>query len=252
MSGKVIHRHPVGAGSVVAARPAIQRARGGAEPTPALQISSCILPRDLSVRPIDSKTARRICEKHHYLGSYPGGGLLNFGIFADHALVGVAVFAAGPYNVHRYFTGAKRGQVITLSRFWLEDRCGRNSESRILGVICRLLRRWQNTAKAIVAYSDPEAGHDGAIYRAAGFLYLGFSVGMQVYRLRDGSIHHSRSISHRYGTHSLKYLRGIGVSVEAVPQQPKYLYVTFLDPDWRERLRVPALPFSKSGDGQWK
>ena len=218
---------------------------GGATPTSAPQISGCIEPRDLSVRPIDTKTARLICEKHHYLHSYPGGALLNFGIFAGHALVGVTVFGVGPYNVHRLFTDAGRRQVITLARLWLEDRCGRNSESRVLGVIRRLLSRWQKTAKAIVCYSDPLACHDGAIYRAAGFLYLGLSDAMPVYRLTDGTTHHSRSLSHRFGTHSLKYLRASGVPLEAVPQDPKFLYVTFLDPQWRQRLRVPVLPFPK-------
>ena len=227
----------------VVARVATQPRDGGSRPTSPLQSSACIEPRDLSVRPIDSKTAISICKKWHYLRSYPGGGLLNFGVFADHSLVGVAVFGVGPYNAHRYFTDAKRGQVITLARFWLDDRCGRNSESRILGVICRLLRRWQNTAKAVLAYSDPTAGHDGAIYRAAGFAYLGTSEATPLYRLPDGSIHHGRSIGHGFGTRSLKYLRATGVSVEAVPQEPKYLYVKVLDPQWRQRLRVPALPY---------
>ena len=233
------------AGSVVAARSANQRARGGAEPTSALQSSGYIEARDLFVRPIDSRIARSLCEIYHYLHSYPGGAILNFGIFAGHALVGVAVFSVGPYNVHRYFRDANRGQVITLARLWLDDRCGRNSESRILGVTCRLLRRWQNTAKAIVAYSDPVAGHDGAVYRAAGFLYLGLSGAMQKYRLSDGTIHHSRSLSHRFGTHSLRYLKANGVPVEAVPQTPKYLYTTFLDWQWRHRLCVPSLAYPK-------
>ena len=136
-------------------------------------------------------------------------------------------------------------QARTLARFWLDDRCGRNSESRMLGVISRLLRRWQNNAKAIVAYSDPQAGHDGAIYKAAGFLYLGLSTAMPLYRLPDGSIHHSRSLSHCFGTHSVKYLRAAGVLVEVVPQEAKYLYVTFLDSEWRQRLRVPVLSSPK-------
>ena len=227
------------------ARVATQSRDGGSRPTSPLQSSACIQPRDLTVRPIDVKTARLICEKHHYLHSYPAGGLLNFGVFADHALVGVVVFGVGPYNAHRYFASAGRGQVITLARFWLDDRCGGNSESRILGVICRLLKRWQSTAKAIVAYSDPVAGHDGGIYRAAGFLYLGHSEAMPVYRLPDGTIQHSRSLSHCFGTHSLKYLRATGVPVEAVPQESKYLYVTFLDPDWKHRLICSVLPYPK-------
>ena len=230
------------AASVTASTVSDQGAGPGSTPRAALQTLGCIKPRDLSVRPIDPKAARLKCEKHHYLHSYPAGGLLNFGIFAGHALVGVVVFGVGPYNVHHYFTGACRGQVITLARFWLDDRCGRNSESRILRVICRLLRRWQDTAKAIVAYSDPLAGHDGAIYRAAGFMYLGLSEAMPLYRLPDGTIHHSRSLSHCFGTHSVKYLRATGVPVEVVPKLPKYVYVTILDPQWRQRLRVPALP----------
>ena len=239
-------------GGVSAARPASQRAGGGATPTPVLQSSAFIEPRDLYVRPIDRNTARLICEKRHYLRSYPGGGLLNLGVFADHALVGVAVFGVGPYNVHRYFTDANRGQVITLARFWLDDRCGRNSESRILRVICRLLRRGQNTAKAVVAYSDPTAGHDGAIYRAAGFAYLGTSEATPLYRLPDGSVHHGRSIGHGFGTRSLKYFSSAGVLVEAVPQEPKYLYVKVLDPQWWRRLRSPGLPYARPGDGVWK
>ena len=231
------------AGGVAAARPAPQQARSGASPTPALQTSACIEPRDLSVKPIDSKTARLICEKHHYLHSYPAGGLLNFGIFADHALVGAVVFGVGPYNAHRYFADANRGQVITLARLWLDDRCGRNSESRILGVICRMLRRWQATAKAIVAYSDPAAGHDGAIYRAAGFSYLGMSGTTPLYRLPNGNITHSRSLGHSFGTRSLAYFKSQGIHVQTVHLGSKHIYVACIDPSWLYRIKSPILPY---------
>ena len=227
------------------ARVAIQPRDGGSGPTSPLQNCSVFKPKDLVVRPIPHGTAKAICVERHYLGSYPGGALLNFGVFAGHALVGVAVFGVGPYNIHRYLEGAHRGQVITLARLWLDDRCGRNSESRVLGVICRLLGRCQDTVKAIVAYSDPMVGHDGAIYRAAGFLYLGLSEAMPLYRLADGTTHHSRSLSHTYGTHSLKYLRASGVAVEPVARLPKYSYMKFLDPDWRQRLKPQVLSYPK-------
>ena len=125
------------AGSVQAAQPEDHQAGGGSIPTSALQHHSPVQPRDLTVKSIDPKTARLICEKHHYLGSYPAGSLLNLGIFANYALVGVAVIGVGPFNIHRLFRDAEPSQVACLSRLWLDDRCGRNSESRVVGILCR-------------------------------------------------------------------------------------------------------------------
>ena len=101
--------------------------------------------------------------------------------------------------------------------------------------------------KALVAYSDPAAGHTGTIYRSAGFLYLGESTAMPLYKLPDGSIHHSRSLSHRYGTHSRKHFASYGVEVELVPQAPKHTYVALIDPSWRERLTRPLISYPKQG-----
>jgi hypothetical protein len=100
----------------------------------------------------------------------------------------------------------------------------------------------------LVAYSDPAAGHTGTIYRAAGFLYLGESTAMPLYQLPDGSIHHSRSLSHRYGTHSRKHFASYGVEVELVNQLPKHIYVALIDPSWRDRLTRSVIPYPKQGD----
>ena len=233
------------AGSVAAARFAIQQAGGGSIPTSALQHNSHVQPRDLTVKPIDPKTARLICEKHHYLGSYPAGSLLNLGICANYALLGVAVIGVGPFNIHCLFQDAEPSQVACLSRLWVDNRCGRNSESRVLGIICRSLRRCQTRIKAIVAYSDPAAGHDGTIYRAAGFAYLGKSEAMRVYSFPNGSVYHSRTLSHKFGSHSMAHLQARGVDVQPVPQAPKFVYAAFIDPTWRDRLTRPILPYSE-------
>jgi lysyl-tRNA synthetase class I len=132
---------------------------------------------------------------------------------------------------------------------WLDDRLGRNSESRILGIILRMLRRGQSTIKAVVAYSDPLAGHTGTVYRAAGFLYLGQSVGMPLYKLPDGSLHHSRSLSHSFGTHSREHFRAFGVNVEVVEQTPKHTYVALVDPCWRDRLTRTVIPYPTKEQG---
>jgi hypothetical protein len=158
--------------------------------------------------------------------------------------LGVAVLGVGPTNVHRLIRGALPHEVVCLSRFWLDDRLGRNCESHVLAVILRDLRKHQHIIKAIVAYSDPQAGHTGIIYRGAGFLYIGRSSSMPRYLLLDGKAHHSRTMGQVFGSHSLPYLRRQGLAVKALPQAPKFTYVTLIDPTWRQRLSRAVVPYS--------
>jgi len=231
------------AGGVAAAQPALQRARGGATPTPALQPTPRFGAKDLLVRPIPHKIARRVCEQKHYLRSYPGGAMLAFGVFVGGRLLGVGVLGVGPANIRRLFQEAQGKEVACLARLWLDDRLGRNGESRTLGIILRCLRREQDTIKAVVAYSDPAAGHTGIIYRAAGFLYLGPSQATPLYSLNGGRPRHSRSLSHSFGSHSIKHFKAHGVEVELVEQSAKHTYIALVDPSWRERLARPVLPY---------
>jgi hypothetical protein len=150
--------------------------------------------------------------------------------------------------VHRLFAGAEIPEVICLARLWLDDRLGRNCESRTLAIILRHLRRDQETIKALVAYSDPAAGHTGCIYRAAGFLYLGQSQGMRIYRLPDGSVRHSRSLSQTFGTHSWKHFQAHGVPLQVIPRAAKLTYVALVDPAWRSRLTRPILSYPRQGE----
>ena len=234
MTGKV-----TGAGGVAVARPENRREGGGSTPTSALQKSQ-FGAKDLVVHPLSTRAARDICKRRHYLGSYPGGAVLNFGISVMNTLVGVEVLGVGPTNAYRFFDGADRHQVLCLARFWLDDRLGRNAESRTLSIIVRLLRRHQSSVRALVAYSDPSAGHTGIIYRAAGFLYLGESETTPLYRFADGSMHHSRTLGHRFGTRSLRHFESHGVHLEVVARERKLIYVALIDRDFRNRLTRPV------------
>ena len=221
--------------------PSFREERAGSSPSTALQTFN---PKDIFIRPIPGVTARKLCQSRHYLKSYPGGSLLNFGVFVGPRLLGVAVLGVGPTNIHRLFKGALPHEVVCLSRFWLDDRLGRNCESHVLAIILRKLRRHQSVIKAVVAYSDPAAGHTGIIYRAAGFFYIGKSSAMPRYLLSDGKAHHSRTMGQVFGTHSLAYLRRSGLVIEIVPQAPKLTYVALIDSVWQQRLKRPIIQYT--------
>ncbi len=230
-----------GAGGVEAARPAIRQAGGGANPTPALH--------DLQVVPLSHKFARQIVEKHHYLHSMPGGTELCFGVVANGKLMGAITFGSGPANAYRLVNGSARADCLTLSRLCLSDELPPNSESRVIGITLRLIKRTTDV-KFVVSYADPEQGHVGSIYQATNWLYTGMSEATPLIDLGDGIARHSRSVSHALGTHSVRFLTKQGLDVRTIPQQPKHRYIYLLEPCWRSRLNCPVLPYPKREEEQ--
>lgn len=198
------------------------------------------------MRPIPHSVAAQVVRDRHYLHSAPASPLLSFGVFAGKRMDGVAIFTPGPLNGYRLLRGAVRRDVIALARLWLSDDLPRLGESRVLAVLARLVRQ-ATTAKAILAYSDPAAGHTGGIYRAAGWLYLGQAEAQPLMRIGRGPPRHLRTIGSLLGTHSAAYLRSRGLEVEMVPTIPKLRYLKILDESWRARLRIAPSPYPKIG-----
>lgn len=181
---------------------------------------------------------------HHYLHSLPGGTCLAFGVFLETRLMGAITLGVGPKLVHCLVEGASPDDCLTLTRLWLSDDLPKNSESRVLGIVVRSLHK-HTALKFLVTYADPWQGHLGIIYQAAGWFYTGLSEAMPLYDIGDGKPRHSRSLSHAYGSHSVRHFRNHGVDVRLVPQAAKHRYVYFLGAVWRPRLRLRVLPYPK-------
>ncbi len=198
------------------------------------------------VSPIPAQVAKTILEKHHYLHSWPGGTKLAFGVFLGPELLGALTFGAGPAQAYRLVDRARPDDCMTLTRLWLSDQLPVNSESRVIGVVLRNLKK-HTSLKFLISYADPAQGHMGIIYQATGWVYTGLSSAMPLYDLGDGKVRHCRSLSHAYGTRSMKYLTDHGVTVKRISQTGKHRYVYFLDPTWHTRLATPTLPYPKKG-----
>jgi hypothetical protein len=224
------------AGSVIAARPDNHRERGGSNPTSALQL--------IRVQPVPLTVAKTLLIRNHYLHSIPGGTALTFGVFRGPRLLGALSLGVGPKNAHRLVDGAAPDDCLTLTRLWLSEELPHKSESRVIGVVRREIRRHTNL-KFLLTYADPAQGHVGVIYQATGWLYTGTSQATPLVDLGDGVARHTRSLSHVFGTHSLEHFKSHGVTASLVPQAAKHRYVYFLEASWQERLNVPVLPYPK-------
>ena len=217
------------------ARAADRLRDGGSQPTSPLH--------ELVVQPIPIVVAKALLEREHYLHSLPGGTRLAFGVFLSGRLLGAVTLGAGPYLAHRLVQGASPDDCLTLTRLWLSDELPHNSESRVLGILLRALKK-HTPLKFLVTYADPSHGHLGTIYQATGWVYTGTSQATPLYDLGSGAARHSRSVAHAFGTRSMRHFTACGLKVRQVPQAAKHRYVYFLDRSWSSRLKT-SLPYPR-------
>lgn len=143
---------------------------GGSIPTSPLQVYQ---PKELRLEPIEHYVARKIWLEQHYLHRDYAGATLEFGVYPPDrsSIIGAIGFSS------RLGGSVKGGKPDTweIRRMWLSDHhCARNSESRVLAVSCRLVKKLAPHVRYIISYSDHTLqGHKGTIYRAAGFTYSG-------------------------------------------------------------------------------
>jgi hypothetical protein len=201
--------------------------------------------KSLRVEAVLAARVTDLIESQHYLHSMPSVTRECFAVVLGDVLVGAAVFTQGGRHAHRVFQGTTPAQVITLARFWMADGLPGNNESRVLGIVLRLLAR-QERYKFILSYADPAAGHVGIIYQATGWLYLG-QTEPERSLIIDGRPVHPRTASTRYGSNSIAHLRRTGVPVTVKHNPPKHRYAYVLDRSWAWRIRAQVGHYPKSG-----
>lgn len=103
-----------------------------------------------------------------------------FSIISQTELVGGAIVGKpAAFNVeNKYGKG-----TLELRRFALIDECEKNSESRVLGVICKKLRKLG--VPRLLSYADPRFGHSGCIYKASGFRLIGHTAKRTHWKWKD-------------------------------------------------------------------
>lgn len=129
-------------------------------------------PQLLRLRTVPMRVAKLVYEWWHYLGTTPFMGAVHYGVYFGEQLVGCLSY--GQVNapvlegVYDYET---QTEWLELKRFALMDSLPKNSESRVLSVSLKLLRKDFPSIKGVVTYADIGQNHKGTIYKASNFEY---------------------------------------------------------------------------------
>jgi len=219
--------------------------------------------KDIIVKVIPAKIGNDFVRKHHYSGKVDPRSYVHFGCFIDNTLHGVMQLSPSicKHNSINVVKGTGWNEFVELARLAFDDYLPKNSESRCLSIMFKLLRKNAPHIKWVVSYADGAQCGDGTIYRASGFKLIGIKKNSSMYRMPNGDVvcnlvfdpsfssdgENQKRIKYgkvgKYKTwSSIRFLKHIGA--EAIPGfQLKYIY--FLDKDKIKDLTVPILPFSK-------
>jgi hypothetical protein len=122
-----------------------------------------------SVETISRSDAMPIIMRYEWLGTLGRSTLFAGLISPDHEIEGVACFGHGPAGDIRQLIGSP---ALCLERGACVHYAPRNAASFLINAACKLVYRIHGIER-FFAYGDPMAGEYGAVYQAAGWLYLG-------------------------------------------------------------------------------
>ena len=201
---------------------------------------------------INPKIAKDLIIKNHYTHKWTSCRYA-FGLILDNKIMGVCVYG---HPVGRLTTASispkiSDNEVLELTRLWVNDSEGKNTESWFIGQTFKWFRRFDKAIKVLISYSDPMQNHVGYIYQATNWLYQGNKT-----RLVDGYFHvingetlHPRTCFSKYGSTKSEDLLKIDPKYTRFELERKHRYIYILDKKSKKEilntLKHPILKYPK-------
>lgn len=181
------------------------------------------------VAPATRNDVKEFIESHHYSHSINGvKSSYCFTLTHQGTLIGAMLFGQMSTKGQWEPYGSSEQAVLELRRLVLVDDTPRNCESYFIGKALKWLKK-NTSVECVVSYADPAYGHEGVVYKAANFKFVGVTSPTKVVLL-DGKVYHDRALRTKYkGKYKpfAQRLRDAVASGEAVleTRPPKNIYV---------------------------
>lgn len=130
--------------------------------------------KDVAVKVIDSRTAKRYTLANHYMKTFPNPKVC-FGVFYKGRLSGVLSFGlstATAEKVRKIIPQIADNEFIEMQRMHISDILGHNAESFVLGQIYNLFKQ-RTKVKAIITHAGGCKNDCGIVYQSSSWLYFG-------------------------------------------------------------------------------
>ena len=182
--------------------------------------------KDVKINIIRPSEAYELLAKLHYAG-FGRASKIIFGGYLDEELICVAKFSP-PIRVGVASSiELNIDQILELERMCIKSGYNKkNLASNFLSKVIKLIKKSPHQIKALVSFADPAFGHEGTIYKASNWKYLGLTQTSYHYRGPDGRIN-KKTVYNRAKKESLKeseYVKQQNLFKVFDPSKHKYVY----------------------------
>ena len=172
---------------------------------------------------IQHTEAKQFVERWHYSKRMPTGKNICFGLRYAGKLYAVAVYGIGvnPYQAEYLSVQS----VVELKRMCRREPREEYQLSRFIRLTWKMLLR-QHPYDALVAFADPAQGHEGTVYKAAGFAHNGMTNAEWHVIDKDGNLRHRRFVqrtAERRGIPIGQAREDLGVTRVRVPAKHRWV-----------------------------
>jgi len=167
--------------------------------------------------------AKSFVESWHYSKRMPTGQNFNYGCWHGNYCYAVIVYGCGVNPYQAAYLGVD--SVVEIKRMCRREPKENFQLSKLIGLTTRWLRKTVEF-DAVVAFADPEHGHEGTVYKASGFKHEGMSNAEWHLIDENGEKRHRRfafRMARRNGI-TVEEARN-RLSVERIQTQPKHRWV---------------------------
>lgn len=150
--------------------------------------------KDYKVNRIPCKLAKEYIIKHHYSHGCHNAPSPCYGLFDGKNLIGVLMFATPCSEAVRASLWGvdNKNSVTELHRLHIMDCTPKNTESWFISRCFKLLKQDKPQIKGIISFSDTTQGHNGIIYQASNFYFVGKTGNATFYIDSNGRLRHPR------------------------------------------------------------
>ena len=203
------------ADSSMAEQLTIQLTEGGSTPTSALH--------SWWINQIEHREAKKFIERWHYSKCIPTGKNVSFGLRCDGVMYAVIVWGIGVNPYQAAYLGVR--SVVEIKRMCRTEPRRNYQLSRLISITAKKMKHIMDF-DAIVAFADPEQGHEGIVYKAGGFTHEGMTNPEWHLVDKDGVVRHRR-FAYRHARRNgctIAESRNV-LGVERIKTEPKHRWV---------------------------
>lgn len=175
---------------------------------------------DLQVDWCEYRAAKFAVENWHYSGCMPAIKNVNLGVWENGDFIGAVVFSrSANSNLGKIFD-LDQPDYAELTRVALDEH--KSPVSQIVMYAINMLKEKDRGLECLFSYADPVQDHDGTIYQAMNWYYLGRGSKSRLGRIKGTSDwKHSRQIQRLIQTDRAKREN---IEWKKVPGKYKYVY----------------------------